>query len=189
MSAVLRRRAEAIVTTHAASGGPRQVLWIAHTFSLGLGFVPEVLVGLLECHPDLRFRCYQSCAMDAVTRLRGDADARLRRTRRGGAAAVHRTPGVRGADRGSADQALSGAPAGNEGSVVRCVGREQPREPVPGFLPRVSVEGSHPFVVESMAGAEPDGRSPPSARRADPDRDGGVTARFSWRTKENPLFR
>ncbi|MFF4597699.1 hypothetical protein [Amycolatopsis sp. NPDC001319] len=36
----------------------------------------------------------------------------------------------------------------------------------------MSVEGSHPFVVESMAGAEPDGRSPPSARRADPDRDG-----------------
>ncbi|MEV4596646.1 hypothetical protein AB0K15_04515 [Amycolatopsis sp. NPDC049253] len=48
---------------------------IAQTFSLRLGFVPEVPAGLLDRHSGLRFRCRQSSAAGAITHLlRGDAD-------------------------------------------------------------------------------------------------------------------
>ncbi|MET7994610.1 LysR family transcriptional regulator [Amycolatopsis sp. NPDC005232] len=165
-SSVLRTRADAIVTTRAASGDLRQVLRIAHTFSLGLGFVPEVLAGLLERHPDLRFRCHQSSATDAVTHLlRGDADVVL-----GSAApadpdvvvlplfteplllavpigdplARHEVVHLREAKDRSFVAMAPGASsrAHLTGACARA-----------GFVPRVTVEGSDPFVVESMVGA------------------------------------
>jgi hypothetical protein len=45
--AVLRARSDAVNTTIAESGEPQRLLRVAHTFSLGLGFVPAVLTQLL----------------------------------------------------------------------------------------------------------------------------------------------
>jgi LysR family transcriptional regulator, transcription activator of glutamate synthase operon len=54
---VLRARRDAVDSTLADAGHPQRLLRIAHTFSLGLGFVPRVLAALLVDHPGLRFRC------------------------------------------------------------------------------------------------------------------------------------
>ncbi|GAA3749731.1 SDR family oxidoreductase [Streptomyces tremellae] len=73
--AVLRARPDAVDTTRAESGVPHRRLRIAHTHSLGLCFVPDVLADLLGAHPELRFRCWQSSATNVVSALlRGEAD-------------------------------------------------------------------------------------------------------------------
>lgn len=73
--AVLRARLEAVNTTLADAGFPQRLLRIAHTFSLGLGFVPQVLAELLVVHKGLRFRCWQGSATDVIAALlRGEAD-------------------------------------------------------------------------------------------------------------------
>lgn len=56
---VLRARQDAVNSTLADAGHPQRHLRIAHTFSLGLGFVPRVLAELLGEHPGLRFRCFR----------------------------------------------------------------------------------------------------------------------------------
>lgn len=72
---VLRARSDAIGVTLAEAGQHQRPLRIAHTFSLGLGFVPAVLAELLASRPDLRLYCQQSSATEAVSALlRGDAD-------------------------------------------------------------------------------------------------------------------
>jgi LysR family transcriptional regulator, transcription activator of glutamate synthase operon len=73
--AVLRARSDAVNTTIAESGQPRRLLRVAHTYSLGLEFVPGALAELLRERPELRFRCQQGPATDVVAALlRGDAD-------------------------------------------------------------------------------------------------------------------
>ena len=72
---VLRARQDAVNSTLADAGHPQRQLRIAHTFSLGLGFVPRVLAALLGEHPGLRFRCWQGSATDVIAALlRGEAD-------------------------------------------------------------------------------------------------------------------
>jgi DNA-binding transcriptional LysR family regulator len=72
---VLRARRDAVDSTLADAGHPQRLLRIAHTFSLGLGFVPRVLAALLVDHPGLRFRCWQGSATDVnAALLRGEAD-------------------------------------------------------------------------------------------------------------------
>ncbi|WP_326834697.1 LysR substrate-binding domain-containing protein [Amycolatopsis rhabdoformis] len=165
-SAVLRSRADAVATTRAGSGDPRLVLRIAHTFSLGLGFVPDLLSSLLACHPDLRFSCHQSSATDVVTHLlRGDADVVL-----GSAAPADPDVVVRPL---FTEPLLLAVPIGDPLTRYAVVRLRQARDRTfvamapgassrthlidacarAGFVPRVTVEGSDPFVVESMVGA------------------------------------
>ncbi|MEU4667654.1 LysR substrate-binding domain-containing protein [Amycolatopsis sp. NPDC023774] len=172
---MLRTRADAIVTIRAASGDPRRVLRIAHTFSRRLGSVPEVLAGLLDRHPDLRFPCHQSSATDAVipARRRGARLRRRGRPQRGGAAAVH-------------GALLLAVPTGDPLTGHKTVHLREAKDrsfvattpgacsrahligawPVAGFVPRVTVPGSNPFVVESMVGL---GVSAAPGRMADHD--------------------
>jgi DNA-binding transcriptional LysR family regulator len=77
---VLRARLDAVNTTRADSGHPQRLLRIAHTYSVGLRFVPAVLAELLGTHPELRFRCLQSSA----TEQGRDGRTALRPPRRGG---------------------------------------------------------------------------------------------------------
>jgi LysR family transcriptional regulator, transcription activator of glutamate synthase operon len=73
--AVLRARLDAVDTTRAEAGRPQRLLRIAHTYSLGLGFVPGVLAELLQQEAGMRFHCRQSSANEVVsTLLRGESD-------------------------------------------------------------------------------------------------------------------
>jgi LysR family transcriptional regulator, transcription activator of glutamate synthase operon len=74
-NAVLRARQDAVNSTLADAGHPQRLLRIAHTFSLGLGFVPLVLADLLAEHQGMRFRCWQGSATDVLAALlRGESD-------------------------------------------------------------------------------------------------------------------
>jgi LysR family transcriptional regulator, transcription activator of glutamate synthase operon len=164
--AVLRSRFDAVATTRAESGSPQRLLRIAHTYSLGLGFVPSVLADLLARRPELRFRCHQTSATEVVTHLlRGDADVAFTST----------SPDV-------ADVVVVplfteplllavplGDPLAGRAEVELREARDRPFVAMApgsssrthmanacaraGFVPRIAVEGSDPFVVESMVGA------------------------------------
>ncbi|MFI5610224.1 LysR family transcriptional regulator [Amycolatopsis sp. NPDC051903] len=163
---VLRARSAAIATTRAESGDPTQVLRIAHTYSLGLGFVPTVLARVLEKHPELRFRCHQTSSTEVVTRLlRGDADVVFCST-------LPTDPDVVVLPLFT-EPLLLAVPADDplaaRGSVHLRKAWDRPFVAMApgsssrthlanacaraGFVPRIAVEGSDPFVVESMVGA------------------------------------
>lgn len=73
--AVLRACLDAVDTTRAEAGRPQRLLRIAHTYSLGLGFMPDVLAELLQQQAGLRFHCRQSPANEVVaTLLRAESD-------------------------------------------------------------------------------------------------------------------
>lgn len=73
--ALLRARSEAMHIVCADAGEPRRLLRVAHTFSLGVRFVPGVLAELLTEHPELRLETRQEAATAVVARvLRGDTD-------------------------------------------------------------------------------------------------------------------
>lgn len=165
-STVLRARSDAIATTRAESGDPQQVLRIAHTYSLGLGFVPTVLAQVLKVHPELRFRCHQTSATEVVTHLlRGDADVLFGST-------PPTDPDIVVLPLFTEPLLLAvpvGDPLAALGSVSLRKARDRPFVAMApgsssrthmanacaraGFVPRISVEGSDPFVVESMVGA------------------------------------
>jgi LysR family transcriptional regulator, transcription activator of glutamate synthase operon len=163
---VLRARLDAVDTTRAESGRPRRLLRIAHTYSLGIRFVPSVLAEVLRAHPELRFRCQQCSAADVVAvLLRGEADV----------AFTSLSP---------ADTAVALEPLFTE-SLLLCLPNDDPlraRERVSlrevrerrfvameqgsssrthlvnacaraGFVPRITTDCSDLFVVESMVGA------------------------------------
>ncbi|MBO0802791.1 MAG: LysR family transcriptional regulator [Nocardiopsaceae bacterium] len=72
---LLRARSEALRVVCADAGKPRRLLRVAHTFSLGVRFVPGVLAALLAEQPGLRLETRQEAATDVVSRvLRGDTD-------------------------------------------------------------------------------------------------------------------
>ncbi|WP_009472960.1 LysR family transcriptional regulator [Rhodococcus sp. JVH1] len=72
---VLRARSDAIDATLVEAGGPRRLLRVAHTYSLGLRFVPVALSTLLSEQQGLRFRCWQGSATSVLSSLlRGEAD-------------------------------------------------------------------------------------------------------------------
>ena len=163
--AVLRSRQDAISNTR-ADAGHTSLLRIAHTFSLGLGFVPGVLGELLDVAPGLRFRCWQGSATDVIAALlRGEADAAFTSVApsendfaveplftealllavpaddplaSAGSASLR---DVR--DRPFVAMALG---ASSRTSMVSACARA-------GFVPRITAEGNDLFVVESMVGA------------------------------------
>jgi LysR family transcriptional regulator, transcription activator of glutamate synthase operon len=163
---VLRARLDAVNTTRADSGHPQRLLRIAHTYSLGLRFVPAVLAELLEAHPELRFRCLQSSATVVVsTLLRGEADVAFTSI-----APTETDIVVEPLFTESLLLAVPvGDPLGDRGTVSLRDVRDRPfvaMEPGSssrthmvnacaraGFVPRVAVEGNDLFVVESMVGA------------------------------------
>ncbi|WP_396836914.1 LysR family transcriptional regulator [Mycobacterium sp. ITM-2016-00317] len=163
--AVLRGRQDAISNTR-ADAGHTSLVRIAHTHSLGLGFVPGVLAELLESVPGVRFRCWQGTATDVIAALlRGEADI--------GFTSV--APSERDfvveplftealllavpaddplASAGSASlEDVRDRPfvamelgASSRASMVSACARA-------GFVPRIVAEGNDLFVVESMVGA------------------------------------
>ena len=163
---MLRARQDAVNSTLADAGHPQRQLRIAHTFSLGLGFVPRVLAALLEKHPGLRFRCWQGSATDVD---RGAAAGRGRRgvhivvAQRGGlrrGAVVHRvTVACRACRRPTgARDSVSLAQVRDRPFIAMELGSSSRTHMVnacarAGFVPRIAVEGNDLFVVESMVGA------------------------------------
>jgi LysR family transcriptional regulator, transcription activator of glutamate synthase operon len=162
---VLRARIDAVATTRADSG-PQRLLRIAHTYSMGLRFVPAVLAELLETHPELRFRCRQSSATDAVsTLLRGEADVAF--------TSISPTETDIVVEPLFTESLLLAVPVGDPLAGRATVPLREVRdrsfiamEPGSssrthmvnacaraGFVPRVAVEGNDLFVVESMVGA------------------------------------
>ncbi|KAA9151054.1 LysR family transcriptional regulator [Amycolatopsis acidicola] len=163
---VLRARADAVDTTLAEAGAPQRVLRVAHTYSLGLGFVPAVLAELLQGLPGLRFRCWQGSATSVVsTLLRGDADVAF--------TSVAPTEPDMVVDPLFTESLLLAVPADDPlagRDAVELAGvRDRPfvaMEPGSssrthlvnacaraGFVPRIAVEGNDLFLVESMVGA------------------------------------
>jgi DNA-binding transcriptional LysR family regulator len=163
---VLRARMDAVDTTRAESGQPHRLLRIAHTFSLGLGFVPSVLAELHQTHPELRFYCRQSSATDVVsTLLRGEADVAF--TSLSPAEpdivveplfteplllALRAGDPLAGSDelslREVRDRPFAAMELGSSSRthMVNACARA-------GFVPRIVTEGNDLFVVESMVGA------------------------------------
>lgn len=73
--ALLRARSDAMRLVRADAGEPLHLLRVAHTHSLGVRFVPDVLAELLARRPGLRLETRQEPATDVVSRvLRGDTD-------------------------------------------------------------------------------------------------------------------
>jgi DNA-binding transcriptional LysR family regulator len=162
---VLRARQDAVSST-LADAGHQRLLRIAHTFSLGLGFVPAVLAELLTVEPGLRFRCWQGSATDVVAALlRGEADAAFTSVSPAESDFVVEplfTESLLLAV--PADDPLAGAGSASLGDV-----RDRPFVAMElgsssrthmvnacaraGFVPRIAVEGNDLFVVESMVGA------------------------------------
>lgn len=163
---VLRARLDAVNTTRADSGHPQRLLRIAHTYSLGLRFVPAVLAELLETHPELRFRCLQSPATDTVSALlRGEADVAF--------TSMSPTETDIVVEPLFTESLLiaipTGDPLGDRGSISLRDVRDRPFIAMApgsssrthmvnacaraGFVPRIAVEGNDLFVVESMVGA------------------------------------
>lgn len=164
--AVLRARLDAVDTIRAESGLPHRRLRIAHTYSLGLGFVPGVLAELLEDHPQLRFRCWQGPATNVVSvLLRGEADVAF--------TSLSPTETDIVVEPLFTESLLLTVPADDplagRGEVRLTEVRDRSfiaMEPSSssrthmvnacaraGFIPRITVEGSDLFVVESMVGA------------------------------------
>jgi LysR family transcriptional regulator, transcription activator of glutamate synthase operon len=163
--AVLRARQDAVLST-LADAGQQRLLRIAHTFSLGLGFVPGVLAELLTQAPGLRFHCWQGSAMDVIAALlRGEADVAF--------TSVSPTEGEFVVEPLFTESLLlavpSDDPLAGAGSAALGDVRDRPfiaMEPGSssrshmvnacaraGFVPRIAVEGNDLFVVESMVGA------------------------------------
>lgn len=162
---VLRARRDAVTST-IADAGHQRLLRIAHTFSLGLGFVPGVLAELLADAPGLRFRCWQGSATDVIAALlRGEADVAFTSV-----SPAEREFVVEPLFTESlllavpADDPLAGAGSASLSDV-----RDRPFVAMElgsssrthmvnacaraGFVPRIAVEGNDLFVVESMVGA------------------------------------
>ena len=164
--AVLRSRQEAIDTTLSDAGYPQRLLRIAHTFSLGLGFVPGVLAELLVEHRGLRFRCWQGSATDVLAGLlRGEADAAFTSVTLNEhdfvvvplftetlLLAVPVDDPLAGRDGVSLaavrDRAFiaMGLGSSSRTHMVNACARA-------GFVPRIAAEGNDLFIVESMVGA------------------------------------
>jgi DNA-binding transcriptional LysR family regulator len=163
---VLRARRDAVDSTLADAGHPQRLLRIAHTFSLGLGFVPQVLAALLAEHPGLRFRCWQGSATDVIaTLLRGEADVAF--------TSLSPSEGdfvvvplfteslllaVPVDDPLAQRQSLSLAEVRDRPFIAMELGSSSRTHMVnacarAGFVPRIAVEGNDLFVVESMVGA------------------------------------
>ncbi|GHJ41565.1 LysR substrate-binding domain-containing protein [Streptomyces sp. TS71-3] len=163
---VLRARHDAVDTVRAESGLPHRRLRIAHTYSLGLGFVPGVLAELLQDHPELRFRCWQGPATDVVSALlHGEADVAF--------TSLSPTESDIVVEPLFTQALLLTVPADDPlaGSGTVRLSEVQGRSFIAmepgsssrthmvnacaraGFIPRITVEGSDLFVVESMVGA------------------------------------
>lgn len=163
---VLRARADAVSTTLAEAGEPHRLLRIAHTYSLGLGFVPGVLADLLRDRPELRYRCWQGAATSVVSALlRGDADVIF--------TSVAPTEPNMVVQPLFTESLLLAVPVGDALAGQRAVDlaevRDRPfvaMEPGSssrthmvnacaraGFVPRIAAEGNDLFLVESMVGA------------------------------------
>jgi LysR family transcriptional activator of glutamate synthase operon len=163
---VLRARSDAVHTTVAESGRPQRLLRIAHTYSLGLDFVPNVLAELLALRPELRFRCWQGAATDVVSRLlRGDADVAFTSLSPTEPDMVVRPLFTESlllavpADDPMADHGpVSLADVRDRAFIAMEPGSSSRTHMVnacarAGFVPRITVEASDLFVVESMVGA------------------------------------
>src|ERR1700754_4297240 len=165
-NAVLRARRDAIDSTLADAGHPQRLLRIAHTFSIGLGFVPGVLADVLATHPGLRFRSWQGSATDVVAALlRGEADFAF--------TSVSPSEEDFVIEPLFTESLLLAVPADDPlaeaGSVSLAAVRDRPFVAMElgsssrahmvnacaraGFMPRIAVEGNDLFVVESMVGA------------------------------------
>jgi DNA-binding transcriptional LysR family regulator len=164
--AVLRARLDAVDTMRTESGQSRRVLRVAHTYSMGVSFVPGLLAELLRVHPDLRLHCRQGPATDAVsTLLRGEADVAFMSLSPTEAdvvveplftepllLAVPVEDPLSGRDRISLGEVRERAFIAMEpGSssrthLVNACARA-------GFVPRITVEGSDLHMVEAMVGA------------------------------------
>ena len=162
---VLRARQDAVAST-LADAGQQRLLRIAHTFSLGLGFVPAVLAELLGQAPSLRFRCWQGSATDVIAALlRGEADAAFTSV-----APTERDFVVEPLFTESLLLAVPiDDPLADADSAVLAQVRDRPFIAMElgsssrthmvnacaraGFVPRIAVEGNDLFVVESMVGA------------------------------------
>jgi DNA-binding transcriptional LysR family regulator len=164
--AVLRARSDAVDSTLAEAGEPHRLLRIAHTYSLGLGFVPGVLAELLRDRPGLRFRCWQGSATSVVSALlRGDADVAF--------TSVSPTEPNMVVQPLFTESLLLAVPVDDplaqRATVDLADVRDRPfvaMEPGSssrthlvnacaraGFVPRITVEGNDLFLVESMVGA------------------------------------
>lgn len=163
---LLRARRDAIDNTLADAGHPQRLLRIAHTFSLGLGFVPRVLAALLVEHPGLRLRCWQGSATDVIAALlRGEADVAF--------TSVSPHEGEMVVVPLFTESLLLAVPADDPLAQRPNVSLAQVRERPfiamelgassrnhmvnacarAGFMPRIAVEGNDLFVIESMVGA------------------------------------
>jgi len=164
--AVLRARVDAVDTTRAESGQPQRLLRIAHTFSLGLGFVPGVLAELLGQQAGLRFHCRQTSATDVVSSLlRGEADVAF--------TSISPTETDFVVEPLFTESLLLAVPVDDALAERDEVSLHEARERQfiamelgsssrthmvnacarAGFVPRIAIEGSDLFVVESMVGA------------------------------------
>jgi DNA-binding transcriptional LysR family regulator len=163
---VLRARLDAVDTTRAESGRPRRLLRIAHTYSLGVHFVPSVLAELVGNHPELRFRCHQSSATEVVSvLLRGEADVAFTSLSPGDSdvlleplftesllLTVPEGDPLGGKERLSLrevrDRQFVAMEAGSSSRthLMNACARA-------GFVPRITIEASDLFAVESMVGA------------------------------------
>jgi DNA-binding transcriptional LysR family regulator len=163
---VLRARRDAIDSTLADAGHPQRLLRIAHTFSLGLGFVPRVLAALLVDHPGLRFRCWQGSATDVIAALlRGEADVAFTSLspNEGDFVVVPLFTeslllAVPADDPLAQRQSVSLAQVRDRPFIAMELGSSSRTHMVnacarAGFVPRIAVEGNDLFVVESMVGA------------------------------------
>ena len=164
--AVLRARQEAVDTALADAGHPQRLLRIAHTYSLGLGFVPKVLAELLVEHKGLRFRCWQGSATDVLAALlRGEADVAFT------SVAVNEQDfvvvplftetlllAVPADDPLAQRDSVSLSSVRDRAFISMELGSSSRTHMVnacarAGFVPRIAVEGNDLFVVESMVGA------------------------------------
>jgi DNA-binding transcriptional LysR family regulator len=163
---VLRARRDAVDSTLADAGHPQRLLRIAHTFSLGLGFVPRVLAAVLLERPGLRFRCWQGSATDVVAALlRGEADVAFTSLspNEGDFVVVplfteSLVLAVPADDPLAQLDGVSLARVRDRPFVAMELGSSSRTHMVnacarAGFVPRIAVEGNDLFVVESMVGA------------------------------------
>jgi LysR family transcriptional activator of glutamate synthase operon len=164
--AVLRARRDAVNSTLADAGHPERLMRIAHTYSLGLGFVPKVLAALLAKHPGLRFRCWQASAADVIAALlRGEADVAFTSLSPNEQDLVvvplfteSLLLAVPADDPLAQCKTLTLAQVRDRPFVAMELGSSSRTHMVnacarAGFVPRITVDGNDLFVVESMVGA------------------------------------
>lgn len=163
---LLRARTEALRAVREDAGEPRRLLRVAHTYSLGVRFVPGVLAQLLDQFPGLRLETRQESATAVASGLlRGDADVAFTSISPADPS-ISICPlftetmllAVRSSDALAARDTIDLRDTMNRSFVAMSRGSSSTQFLISacaraGFAPRIAAEASDLFGVESMVAA------------------------------------